>query len=77
MNKAYRQELKKLKYKKRLRKIGCLNNETLLNPKGNAYNFTGYKNSSNPCSCIFCSPNKYNRAKNESEFIKFLETSYS
>lgn len=63
MNKARRQELKNLKYKKRLRLIGSLNNDTLVNPKGHNYNYTGFKNSSKPCSCPVCSPYKYDRAK--------------
>lgn len=63
MNKARRQELKNLKYKKRLKRIGKCNAKTLANPKGERYNYTGYKNSSKPCSCPVCSPYKYNRAK--------------
>jgi hypothetical protein len=43
--------------------IGHLNSETLANPKGESYNFVGYRNSSNPCSCGMCSHKKYNRAK--------------
>jgi hypothetical protein len=63
MNKARRHEIKLLKYKRRLLMIGHLNSETLANPKGESYNFVGYRNSSNPCSCGMCSHKKYNRAK--------------
>lgn len=63
MNKGRRHELKQLKYKRRLKMIGASSAETLANPKGHKYNYTGYKNSSNPCSCIICSPYKYIRAK--------------
>ncbi len=30
---------------------------------GVRFNYTGFKNHSAPCSCEFCSPYKYNRAK--------------
>lgn len=76
MNKARRQELKQLRYKKRLLVLGLLSTDTLLNPKGTqnnvCYNFTGYKNSSNPCSCYLCSNRKYNRAKSKNALLKDL-----
>jgi hypothetical protein len=61
MNKARRQELKKLKYKKRLIKMGYWNENTSKSPKGKGYNFTGFLNSSKPCSCSVCRHQKYNR----------------
>jgi hypothetical protein len=77
MDKGRRQELKQLKYKKRLRLMGQLNAETLANPRGEItlwlkgykpkYNFTAFKNHSHPCSCWCCSSQKYNRAKTKRE----------
>lgn len=69
-NKGEREEIKKYKYKQRLEKLGLLNEhpEALDNPRGECYNFTGYKNSSKPCSCCMCSKHKkYNRAKNKNK----------
>lgn len=65
MNKARRNELKQLKYKRRLKIIGQCNAETLANPKGERYNFTGFKTSGKPCSCYACQQieDSYNRAK--------------
>ena len=62
MNKARRHELKKLKYKKRLIRIGSWDNETAKSPIGEHYNYTGFLNSSNPCSCFMCSNQKYKRS---------------
>lgn len=72
MNKGRRNELKQLKYKKRLKLRGEWNIHTSANPRGEMpterdqpyhYNYTGYKTSSAPCSCPMCSCKKYNRAK--------------
>jgi hypothetical protein len=63
MDKARRNEIKKLKYKKRLIRIGEWNEDTKRSPKGEKYDFTGFLNSSNPCSCWACRGDKYNRAK--------------
>ncbi len=60
MNKGRRNELRKLKYKRRLKLMGCLSPETLNRPKGVrmgvSYNFTGFIESGKPCSCEFCTP---------------------
>ena len=65
MNKLRRQELKTLKYKKRLKLIGRLNSDTLANPIGEGYNFTSLKNHSTPCSCFVCSHSKFKRSSSE------------
>lgn len=72
MNKALRQEVKKLKYKKRLLKIGAWNNDTMKSPIGERYNYTGYINHSSPCSCFMCSHSKYDRAKEKVDMKKYL-----
>jgi hypothetical protein len=73
MNKARRQELKQLKYKRRLKMYGFASAETLANPKGHNYNFTGYKTSGRPCSCLFCQKGtRYNRAKVKQELDQQL-----
>lgn len=74
MNKGRRHELKQLKYKRRLKMIGASSAETLANPKGHKYNYTGYKNSSNPCSCYACQQveENYNRAKVNRRLNKLL-----
>lgn len=69
MNKARRQELKNLKYKKRLKQLKLLTNQRLMNPKDKGWNLTGYKNHGAPCSCMFCSNEKYNRARMKREKI--------
>lgn len=58
MNKGRRQELKMLKYKKRIRKI-----RPLALAGDNAY--YAYRSHSTPCSCWCCRPLKYNRAKDK------------
>lgn len=65
MNKARRHELKMLKYKKRLRNLNLKEDE------GKLYS---YRSHGAPCSCFVCSHSKYNRAKDETEFIKFLNS---
>ena len=64
-NKGLRQEIKQRKYLKRLKRHGFHKEYlgSIENPRGEKYNFTGYKTSSNPCSCYLCSHQKYNRAK--------------
>ena len=52
-NKGRRQELKMLKYKKRLKRLG------LENKPGKYYAF---RNHSCPCSCYACSNEKYKRS---------------
>ena len=49
-NKARRQELTKLKHKKRCNVLGLKPEEHYC-----------YKEQAKPCSCILCSPNKYSR----------------
>ena len=54
MDKGRRNELTKLKYKKRLKQLGLKESEG---------NFNCYKSTGTPCSCPMCSPNKYNRTE--------------
>jgi len=61
MNKGRRQELKMLKYKKRLKQYGLKDGEG---------KFYAYRSHSCPCSCFMCSNHKYNRAKLKSEYAK-------
>ncbi len=63
MNKGRRQELKQLKYKKRLRQLGLYEESREKNPRGDNYNLTCYKTTGKPCSCYMCSYKKYDRAK--------------
>lgn len=70
MNKKRRHELKMLKYKKRLKKIGALTCQNLATPKGIdengvTYNYTSFRYHSAPCSCYVCSNKKYNRSKSK------------
>ncbi len=76
MNKGRRQELAKLKYKKRLKLRGVLNSDTLANPKGDNYNFTAFKHHSAPCSCYVCSQpeEKYNRPKSKIEVFRIISS---
>lgn len=67
MNKGRRNELKQLKYRKRLKRMGQLNAESIASPKGENFNFIGFKNHSAPCSCIVCSHRKYNRARTKND----------
>lgn len=55
INKGRRQELKMLKYKKRLKQLGLT--------EGKGKNYFAYRSHGSPCSCPVCSPAKYNRAK--------------
>lgn len=54
MNKARRNELKMLKFKKRLKKWGLKGNE----PNSN---FHAFRSHGAPCSCSLCSPYKYRK----------------
>lgn len=65
MNKARRHELKMLKYKKRLNNLGLKES-----PK---CNFNAYRSHGSPCSCIFCSGDKYNRAKEKNTAKKDVD----
>lgn len=53
MNKGRRNELTRLKYKKRLKNLGLKEAENS--------NFYCYKSTGKPCSCPLCSPEKYKR----------------
>jgi len=55
-NKGRRNELTKLKYKKRLRQLGLKDGE----PNSN---FHCFKSTGSPCSCEACSGDKYNRSQ--------------
>jgi len=55
-NKGERNRLTKLKFKRRLKRMGLLGPGGIINP-----NLYCYKNQGKPCSCIFCSKGKYNR----------------
>jgi len=57
MNKARRNELKQLHYKRRLKQLGLKDDPS----------YYAYKSSGKPCSCYLCSPYKYNRAKEKQE----------
>lgn len=54
MNKGRRQELKRLKFIKRLKKYGLL--DKLNDPKANLHSF---KSHGAPCSCSLCRDEKY------------------
>ncbi|AMR34152.1 hypothetical protein A0256_23225 [Mucilaginibacter sp. PAMC 26640] len=56
-NKGRRQELKMLKFKKRMKNLGLV---------GKPGNFYAYRSHGKPCSCWMCSPYKYNRAVQKS-----------
>ena len=79
MNKEIRKEYKKLKYLKRLNKLGYskdITNQLLKNPRteidGVKFNMTCYKNTSTPCSCFICSNKKYKGSKFKYETRKVL-----
>lgn len=65
MNKGRRQELKMLKYKKRLRQLNLI--------KGDRCNYYAYRSHGSPCSCFFCSPYKYKRAKESASLPKIID----
>jgi hypothetical protein len=81
MNKARRNELKKLKFTKRIKRYARnldiyvnRNGEYIRNPKWidivKDNGQTCYRTTSTPCSCLMCSPNKYNRAKEKRKFMR-------
>lgn len=84
MNKARRNELKSLKYKKRIKatqrfsskekllKIAALKTPIVIDEGGHKHNFTAYRTTGNPCTCIVCSGEKYNRAKEKQQNHKKL-----
>ena len=53
MNKARRNELTRLKFKKRLKQLGLKQGEG---------NFYAYKSHGKPCSCALCRNQKYKRS---------------
>jgi hypothetical protein len=57
MDKGRRNELTKLKFKKRLKNLGL--------KQESPTDFICYKHQGKPCSCFMCSNKKYNRAKNK------------
>lgn len=70
MDKGRRNELTKLKFKKRLSQVG-LSMEDVYKPKNNLW---AYKSTGKPCSCYMCSGVKYDRAKEKSEWDKWFES---
>jgi hypothetical protein len=65
MNKARRHELKMLKYKKRVKKLGLKEKP--------GWNLYPYRSHGKPCSCFLCqNRGKYNRAKNRADVIKTI-----
>jgi len=62
MNKGRRNELTKLKFKKRIKQLG------LKKEDGNLF---CYKTSGKPCSCEMCSPYKFSRKRKHKD--KFFE----
>ncbi len=70
-----RRDSKMLHYKRRLKNLGLYTEERFVNPKGIQdnglkYNLTSFLNHGAPCSCGMCSSDKYNRAKEKSEYRK-------
>lgn len=66
MNKSRRQELKKLKFKRRLKLYGYKIGDKDI--YGREINLNCYKTTGKPCSCDLCSPYKYNRNKEKLNF---------
>jgi hypothetical protein len=64
MNKARRTELMKLHYKRRLKNLRL---------KDGVGHLFAYRSHGSPCSCIFCSPYKYDRAKEKISFMKIIK----
>lgn len=84
MNKGRRQELKYLKYKKRIRRFVSnidvyvdKEGKYIYNPKSvDVIQENGqhcYRTTSTPCSCIMCAPDKYVRAKEKEKISKVIE----
>ena len=63
-NKARRNELKKLKYKKRLEQLGL--------KEGPKNNYHAYRSHGSPCSCYMCKDKKYR----EGDRQKFKKEDY-
>lgn len=65
MNKGRRNELKQLKYFKRLKNLR-------LNPNAPNSNFHAFKSHGKPCSCWLCRGTKFRdeRSKNKSLYLK-------
>ena len=59
MDKARRNELGKLKFKKRLKQLGLKEDDR----EGRKVNYNCYRTTGQPCSCILCSPEKYKRSE--------------
>lgn len=77
MNKGRRNEIKQLKYKRRIKRLripDTLMHQALVNPKGDQYNFTSFKTTSNPCSCGVCQQPEqaYNRGKEKADFWRIV-----
>lgn len=70
MNKGRRQELKMLKYKRRL-KIYNVVKEIALN--NNSKVWYALRSHGAPCSCYLCSHDKYQRAKDKKSIRKDIE----
>ncbi len=64
-NKGRRQELKQLKFKKRLKNLGLKQKK----PK----DFICYKDQGKPCSCWMCAGDKYKRSEIKEEERKQLK----
>lgn len=65
MNKGRRNELKRLKYKRRLNIYAAKSKSIKQYLNGDAINVNcnGLRTTGKPCSCYCCSPYKYDRAK--------------
>lgn len=61
MNKARRQELKILKFKKRIKQLGL----DINNLKGD---YNTFKSSGTPCSCGICQDKKYRDGRNRKNY---------
>lgn len=72
MNKGRRNELRKLKYQRRMRNFGY---SPFTPIKEGNQNFTGFVNHGSPCSCSVCQQpeDSYNRAKQKSIYMKQLK----
>jgi hypothetical protein len=57
MNKGRRNELRDLKWKRRLKNLGLI--------KEDKKSFICYRDQGKPCSCSICRNQKYNRAKSK------------
>lgn len=62
MNKARRNELRQLKFKRRLKNLGL--------KQTSPRDYVCYKDQGKPCSCKMCSPRKYSRSKTKSDHLQ-------